>query len=546
MRSIRSRFTYLTTFAVIISVLATIMIFCFPVVRYISARTDDTLRLVCSEKQESLDNYFSSIEQSVDTVANYAQNDLTEEDDIDAHISKTEKLFSTVAPNTKGTLTYYYRVAPEIADGEKGFWYQNSGMDGKVFQSSELTEIGKYDPDNISRVGWYYIPKATGEPVWIEPYFNENMGVRMISYVVPVYRGGEFFGVVGIDFSYDSLVANMEDIDEFDSGYAFLANRDGEIIYHRDLETGTQISDSVPAELLASAEDGNDSVIRYTYKGIEKRAASAELGNDMKLVVTIDESEASEGLDRLLSIVLVSAGILVLVFVFITSWLVKHITRPLSELTAAAAAFDAGDYNVELKYDTNDEIGILTHAFMQMRDHIVSQIGSLNTIAYKDALTSVRNKSAMDDYMAQIDAQIDSCTGEKRPHFAICMLDCNNLKEINDTYGHDKGDLYLKASCRLICEVFRHSAVFRAGGDEFVAVMHNTDYEARDEVCRTFDARAAETDRDGAAPWERISIARGLAVYDPQTDTCAADVLKRADAEMYEYKKHMKGNHTEA
>ena len=80
MRSIRSRFTYLTTFAVIISVLATIMIFCFPVVRYISARTDDTLRLVCSEKQESLDNYFSSIEQSVDTVANYAQNDLTEEE----------------------------------------------------------------------------------------------------------------------------------------------------------------------------------------------------------------------------------------------------------------------------------------------------------------------------------------------------------------------------------------------------------------------------------------------------------------------------------
>ena len=117
----------------------------------------------------------------------------------------------------------------------------------------------------------------------------------MISYVVPVYRGGDFFGVAGIDFSYDSLVANMEDIDEFDSGYAFLANRDGEIIYHRDLETGTQITDSVPAELLAPAEDGNNSVIRYTYNGIEKRAASAELDNDMKLVVTIDESEASEG-----------------------------------------------------------------------------------------------------------------------------------------------------------------------------------------------------------------------------------------------------------
>ena len=113
------------------------------------------------------------------------------------------------------------------------------------------------------------------------------MGVKMISYVVPVYRDGTFFGVAGMDFSYDSLVANMEDIDEFRTGYAFLSNKNGEIIYHKDLESGTQISGSVPAELLASAEDGNDSVIRYTYKGIEKRAASAELGNDMRLVVTM-------------------------------------------------------------------------------------------------------------------------------------------------------------------------------------------------------------------------------------------------------------------
>ena len=540
MKSIRSRFTFLTTFAVIISVLATIMIFYFPVTGYLRDRTDEVLSLVCAERKEALDSYFNSIEQSVDTVANYAEDDIAEEADLDAHIAKTEKLFSTIASNTQGTLTYYYRVDPEIAGGDKGFWYQGGKVSGE-FRSSDLTEIERYDPGDISRVGWYHIPKETGKPVWIEPYFNENMGVKMISYVVPVYRDGTFFGVAGMDFSYDSLVANMEDIDEFRTGYAFLSNKNGEIIYHKDLESGTHISDVVPGKVLAAAE-GDRAVVRYTFNGTRKMAASAVLSNDMRLFVTVNESEISDGQQRLLSILIITAALLVALFLIITLMIVDRITRPLRELTQAAKAIDSGDYNFELKYDNNDEIGILTKAFMKSRENVVSRIGSLNTKAYRDVLTSVRNKSAMLDYMTALDQQIKSESAEEKPKFAICMFDCNGLKEINDVHGHDKGDLYLIATCNLICEVFSHSAVFRAGGDEFVAVLQNADYESIDEVCREFDSRAAETVKNGAEPWSRISVARGLAVYDPDRDTCSADVLKRADGQMYEYKKHMKGN----
>ena len=537
MKSIRSRFTFLTVLAVIISVLVTIVIFYFPVNRYLRERTDEVLGLVCAERQEVLDNYFNSIEQSVDTVANYAEDDIASETDLEAHIDKTEKLFSTIASNTQGTLTYYYRVDPEIAKGEKGFWYQSDG-NGK-FVSSELTEIVRYDPGDVSRVGWYYIPKNSEEPVWIEPYYNENMGAKMISYVVPVYHNGEFFGVAGMDFSYESLVANMEDIEEFRTGYAFLANENGEIIYHKDLESGTHISDAVPGEALESAEGGK-AIIRYKFNGTDKLAVSAVLSNDMRLYVTVDEAEINAGQERLLSILFVSAAFLIVLFLLLTFWLVGRITRPLSELTQAALAAESGNYDFELKYDRDDEIGILAKAFMKSRDIIVSRIGSLNNMAYKDVLTSVRNKSAMNDYMQAIDTRIAS--GEEQPKFAVCMFDCNGLKEINDIYGHDKGDLYLIATCSLICDVFVHSAVFRAGGDEFVAVLQNADYENRDEVCRRFDSRAAETVRNGAEPWDRISVARGLAVYDPDTDKCSADVLKRADEQMYEYKKHMKGN----
>lgn len=543
MKTIRARFTILTAFAVIISVLAGIMIIYLSVANYFSDRSDDVLRLVCAERQEALDKYFNSIEQSVDTVANYAETDLSSSKDFEENISHTDKLFSTIAANTRGTLTYYYRIDPAIARDEIGFWYIKNNKSGE-FVRSELTQINKFDPDDVSRVGWFFIPKNTGEPVWIEPYVNQNIDARMISYVVPVYRGGVFAGVVGMDFSYESLVANMEDIREFRTGYAFLTNRDGQIIYHKDLESGTQLEGLVPDELIESASDDDSGIIRYTYKGLPKRAASAELSNDMKLYVTVDDSEIHSELRHLIYVILFAALIITLIFIAITMLFSERITRPLRELTRAAAEFDSGNYDVEINYNQDDEIGILTRTFLQMSAHLKSHIGNLNTMAFRDPLTSIRNKTAFDAYAAELDRQITSAEEDTVPAFAVCMFDCNFLKEINDRYGHDKGDIYIKETCQLICDVFRHSAVFRTGGDEFVAVLQKADYDNREELCKVFRAQVNATDSDDNDPWERISVAAGISIFDPEKDKCTSDVLRRADEQMYEEKKRMKYNNS--
>lgn len=254
------------------------------------------------------------------------------------------------------------------------------------------------------------------------------------------------------------------------------------------------------------------------------------------------EAEIKSGMEELASIIIVSILLLVVIFIVITYFLAERITRPLKELTKAAAALDAGNYDVEIRYDADDEVGILARAFIQMRSHIRTQIGSLNAAAYKDPLTSVRNKTAFDAYTEDMDALIASPDKSSKPEFAVWMFDCNDLKEINDGFGHDKGDMYLKATCRLICDVFRHSAVFRVGGDEFVAVLLNSDYEMREELGRIFRKKANATIADGNDPWNRISVAGGMSAFDPEEDTHFADVLKRADEQMYEEKKLMKDN----
>ena len=69
-----------------------------------------------------------------------------------------------------------------------------------------------------------------------------------------------------------------------------------------------------------------------------------------------------------------------------------------------------------------------------------------------------------------------------KPEFAITILDVNDLKQVNDTLGHQAGDKYLCEASKIICNIFAHSPVFRIGGDEFAVISQGSDYENIDEL----------------------------------------------------------------
>ena len=121
--------------------------------------------------------------------------------------------------------------------------------------------------------------------------------------------------------------------------------------------------------------------------------------------------------------------------------------------------------------------------------------------------------------------------------FAVIILDCDNLKTVNDRYGHDKGDAYIKKASELICRVFKRSPVFRIGGDEFAVVLENEDYQNRKELTELFEKTADEIRASAENKWEQVSVALGMAEYDPQSDTSVDDVIHRADKTMYENKR---------
>ncbi len=160
-------------------------------------------------------------------------------------------------------------------------------------------------------------------------------------------------------------------------------------------------------------------------------------------------------------------------------------------------------------------------------------VKDLNKRVYVDALTSVGNKAAFDECVKDLEA------GEITD-VAIGVFDCNDLKTINDQYGHDKGNIYLKIASSFICDVFLNSPVFRIGGDEFTVVLQNEDYDNRISLAERFSLEQQEKCACAKNVWEEVHVAFGIAVYDPEYDVSLHDTVRRADKFMYENKRKEK------
>lgn len=216
----------------------------------------------------------------------------------------------------------------------------------------------------------------------------------------------------------------------------------------------------------------------------------------------------------------------------------RRITKPLEQLTAASEQVERGNYDLALSYDEDDELGRLTKSFKNLSDTVKAHISDLNGQVFLDALTKVKNKGALTNCLNELQDAINSGTDE--PAFAVGVFDCDSLKPINDRYGHDKGDIYLKNAAHIICEVFTHSPVFRMGGDEFAVILKHEDYLNRDALLEAFDAAAEKINAAAAEPWEQVHLSKGFAAFNPSEDSSAADVMQRADKLMYENKRERK------
>lgn len=158
-------------------------------------------------------------------------------------------------------------------------------------------------------------------------------------------------------------------------------------------------------------------------------------------------------------------------------------------------------------------------------------------IANTDPLTNVKNKHAYVEEEDRIDKLIAS--GEMED-FAVVVFDLNGLKQVNDTKGHDAGDVYIVDSCRIIEKYFGSNNLYRFGGDEFVVILTGENYEKRNETITEFEHFI-----ESCLGTDKPIISSGMSKYRKDSDYTYQAVFYRADKIMYSRKDILKEHHNE-
>ncbi len=168
---------------------------------------------------------------------------------------------------------------------------------------------------------------------------------------------------------------------------------------------------------------------------------------------------------------------------------------------------------------------------VRQEEDYARRLAQAQTKANIDDLTGVKSRHAYLDEEERLDHLIIE---KHEPQFAVVLLDVNDLKKINDTKGHQEGDRYIKEACKIICDTFKKSPVFRVGGDEFAVIVQGDDYNCIDQLIERVGEHNINAKKSGG-----IVIACGMAKYQDE-DNCVASVFEHADQNMYRDKTRLK------
>ena len=179
-------------------------------------------------------------------------------------------------------------------------------------------------------------------------------------------------------------------------------------------------------------------------------------------------------------------------------------------------------------------IGLLDEdAQIRQEQEYARNLSAARKMATIDSLTGVKNKHAYVQWEEKINEGIKERTQEP---FAVVVCDINNLKAVNDLYGHKEGDVCIRNACSKICRVFSHSPVFRTGGDEFVVILLGEDYSQREKLMEQINE--LPVDRSKIRIGE--TVAAGMVEYNKELHFSLLSVFEEADKAMYVRKQALK------
>ncbi|SDY99469.1 methyl-accepting chemotaxis sensory transducer with Cache sensor [Proteiniborus ethanoligenes] len=345
--------------------------------------TGDVYSKGFNEDLHILENTLSSMYQIVDGTIEVAR---LREPGYLATYSNTilSPIIQRMARETDKCAGLYIVFDPKYTGRSEGIW---AAVDdnGKLMHSIPTNIAGK-SPDDPS-ASFYYDAVRAGKAAWGDPYVN-NANSNVMTYSMPIVVNGTTIGVIGADMKAGELIKGVEDIKLYETGYAFMLNRDYDYLIHPTLDKSSNlntINNGQYSYIVDEIEEKGTGVIDTVFAGERKIMVFSKLIDGKTLILTIPRHEILK--DMLMTVYIIIGVILIsaLLATIISFVLGKRISDPIvlvNGILDTTSKLDLTDIEetkeIKAILSRKDEVGSILKATAVLREEIRKILRTIN------------------------------------------------------------------------------------------------------------------------------------------------------------------------
>ena len=367
---------------------------------------------------------------------------------------------------------------------------------------------------------------STKKPFISEPYITSS-GTLLILITAPIINeSGLFEGVmVGTIYLEDeNAIKTVLSSNKYSDGsYVYAVDQNNRIIYHPDEDKIYEnVSQTPIVKAVGRGKSGNDYVTDEN--GKEYFAGYSHIESlGWGVILLTPTSILHEPLNKLVFKIITQSTLILLIILVIAMFLVNRLTKPLTKL----AEYSERLITTNKLNHPNDELIINSNIYEinQLYRRMRIQLLKLNQEIQLDGLTGIANRKAFDTIIHE--------WMEQKQQFSLVMLDIDDFKKINDTYGHLVGDDVIKFLASILISFSKEEDIcFRYGGEEFGLLLKGKEEEEARGIAEQFRVKIASTQ---SPTGKTITVSLGMTSLQASDETPKA-IIERADKALYQSK----------
>ncbi len=452
----------------------------------------------CSNQNaENIEFFFSRHEDVLMTTAEVFEYGLTWED---FGADEAQELLRNIS------ITYNDEIYKDYVGKEFTGIY--AAVDGVLIHGLKTPEDLPEDYDPLIRPWYREAVAGQGSVIFGEPY-QDIYTSHMVMSATKLLKDGKT--VVGMDITLDDLQFAGGNMDvsvtlngrEHVYGYGFVLTNHGIVMAHSNqAEQGICYDDpSSPMhdlfQQIKQYAGESKGYFETSIGGINHAVFPHRLSNGWYVVTLTDIDDITASISEFSTLVILGTAVVVL---------------------------------IALLYCV-----LITRAYIKSKK-LTENLSSALALTKRDTLTGYSNRTAYDMRVRDLQEKLET---EDDISFAVLMMDLNDLKYVNDHYGHAIGDQYIRNSCRLVRDIIP-SELYRFGGDEFALFLTGDVFDRWEESFERLQQAVTEANLLLVPNVEKPSIAIGMAIHIAGSGDDMDALLRQADAAMYANKAAIK------